>query len=283
MKVVSPTAPTRSVWVGRLWALLPVLSFGVLAPAPIVHAAFKLKRPALWAYGAGYIAALVTFLALVGSAPEDSSGTPTGAMSDFGVAMFLLLIATATIHAFRLRPEVFPTDGADEVMNRRVRTAEAGARAVSSTVQDADPDAVTCRQMERSLDALARYVESYAASFPGDSHALVRKIIATAREAVAFASRNNRTDKELDALKAIVDDYLPSSINTYLALPPHFALTNRNAAGKTPAEEFETQIRVLAESAETTANSMYTGDATRLREQSIFLQSRFSKSELDLD
>jgi hypothetical protein len=42
-----------------LWALLPVLSFGQLAPIPIIHAAIRLRTWTLWAASALYTAATI--------------------------------------------------------------------------------------------------------------------------------------------------------------------------------------------------------------------------------
>ena len=42
-----------------VWALLPVLSLGQLAPIPIIHAAVKLRTWALWAASALYTAATI--------------------------------------------------------------------------------------------------------------------------------------------------------------------------------------------------------------------------------
>jgi hypothetical protein len=72
-----------------LWALIPLLSLGLLAFVPFVHAAVRLKSAALWLAAAGYAALLVAFLAL---------NVP---------AILILLIVAASIHAFVLRERVF--------------------------------------------------------------------------------------------------------------------------------------------------------------------------------
>ncbi|TDW79569.1 caspase family protein [Kribbella sp. VKM Ac-2566] len=72
-----------------LWALIPLLSLGLLAFVPFVHAAVRLKNAALWLAAAGYAALLVAFLAL---------NVP---------AILILLIVAASIHAFVLRERVF--------------------------------------------------------------------------------------------------------------------------------------------------------------------------------
>jgi len=89
---VQPTAAQSS---GRreigsiLWALIPLLSLGLLAFVPFVHAAMRLKNAALWLAAAGYVALLIAFFAL---------NIP---------AILILVIVAATIHAFVLRERVF--------------------------------------------------------------------------------------------------------------------------------------------------------------------------------
>ncbi|MFB6723861.1 caspase domain-containing protein [Kribbella sp. NPDC056345] len=97
-KPASPPAPTEPVAaqpsVGRgigsiLWALIPLLSLGLLAFVPFIHAAVRLRNNALWLAAAGYVALLVAFLSLNIS------------------VILILLIGAATIHAFVLRERVF--------------------------------------------------------------------------------------------------------------------------------------------------------------------------------
>jgi hypothetical protein len=58
---VVPPGPTRR-WLGVgtiLWALIPALSLGFLAPVPFIHAAVRLKQRRLWAVTAGYAVGVV--------------------------------------------------------------------------------------------------------------------------------------------------------------------------------------------------------------------------------
>ena len=91
-----------------VWAFLPTLSFGYLAPIPIIHAAVKLRTWTLWAASALYIAAEI----LVWSAtmtvtdgpvePADVSDPP-----GWAAALLLGLMVVPTAHALALRRRVF--------------------------------------------------------------------------------------------------------------------------------------------------------------------------------
>jgi hypothetical protein len=87
---------------------------------------------------------------------------------------------------------------------------------------------------------------------------------------------------ELITLAAVIRDYLPTSIDAYLALPPDFLASHRNAEGETPAEELSTQLRIMEKGVTELAQAIYSGDAQRLSVQGRFLEAKFSSSDLDL-
>jgi hypothetical protein len=87
---------------------------------------------------------------------------------------------------------------------------------------------------------------------------------------------------ELTTLAAVIRDYLPTSVDAFLALPPEFLRTHRNAEGQTPAEELHAQLLVMEKGVSELAQAIYSGDAQRLSIQGRFLDARFSSSDLDL-
>jgi hypothetical protein len=87
---------------------------------------------------------------------------------------------------------------------------------------------------------------------------------------------------ELATLAAVIRDYLPTSVDAFLALPPEFLRTHRNAEGQTPAEELHAQLLVMEKGVSELAQAIYSGDAQRLSIQGRFLDARFSSSDLDL-
>lgn len=94
--VVKPDVDRRTTAseVGSVfWALIPLLSLGLLAPAPILHAATRLKSRALGLIAAGYV--LVWLMMFV------------VAQSNLAPVLLTVLIVGGTTHAFALRHRVF--------------------------------------------------------------------------------------------------------------------------------------------------------------------------------
>jgi Protein of unknown function (DUF2510)/Helix-hairpin-helix motif len=99
--VVPPGPTRRRLRVGPiLWALIPALSLGLLAPVPFAHAAVRLKQRRLWAVTTAY--AIGSLGWLVGVA------TPEGGWGDllFGIVV-IALVVVGTTHALVLRGRVF--------------------------------------------------------------------------------------------------------------------------------------------------------------------------------
>jgi hypothetical protein len=129
---VVPDGPTRSqLGVGTiLWALIPALSLGFLAPVPFAHAAIRLKQPRLWAATAVY--ALGLLVALVFSAgPEGGRGDAV-----LVPVVFALMIA-GTVHAFALRGRVFAPRATDPAITAALAARQRREEARAIATRDA--------------------------------------------------------------------------------------------------------------------------------------------------
>jgi cytochrome c biogenesis factor len=83
-----------------LWALLPLLSLGLLAPVPFAVAAVRLRQRRMWLVTAAY--AIGSALLIVGAV------SPQGGRGDTLIGMVILVLMVAgTTHAFLLRSRVF--------------------------------------------------------------------------------------------------------------------------------------------------------------------------------
>ena len=87
---------------------------------------------------------------------------------------------------------------------------------------------------------------------------------------------------EMITLASVIRDYLPTSVEAYLALPPEFLASHRNPEGETPAEELRSQLSIMEKGVTELAQAIYSGDAQRLSIQGRFLDAKFSSSDLDL-
>ncbi len=96
---------------GRWYYVITWVSLGLLAAVPFFHAAAHLNRPALHKTGAGFAAASVVGMVLIGIAPTDEAGDPTGWLSNVGAVLLLAVMILATTQHVGLRREVYPRPG----------------------------------------------------------------------------------------------------------------------------------------------------------------------------
>lgn len=142
------------------------------------------------------------------------------------------------------------------------------------------PDPVA--ELERRLDDIVRRVKRAGGTMPEGGVPAARDVEDVLRPLLRYLSANPPTAAELIPVQAMVTDYLPSTLDTFLALPPQFAATHRGRNGRTPAEDLLEQLRLLAEGATETATAIYAGDAQKLSDQGRFLATKFTRSDLDL-
>jgi hypothetical protein len=136
--------------------------------------------------------------------------------------------------------------------------------------------------LEQQLTELVRRVNRAGGTMPEGGVPAVREVEDVLRPLLRYLRSNPPTAEELITVGAMVTDYLPSTVNAFLALPPQFAATHRSRTGRTPAEELLEQLRLLAEGAQEYATAIYAGDAQELTNQGRFLATKFTRSDLDL-
>lgn len=248
-------------------AAMPAYTFGLLTPVPFLFAAVKLQIRKLWLIVAAYGAAWVAILVLGGITPQHSALNAV-----FGF-VFIGLAVAATTHAFVLRRSMPPSPRTQSVI---------GGQQPPESALVSDPTQAVCAQLQAALSSLKYLVATHAELFPPTCIQLLNETVAHMERVVAHVARGGHADAELSSVQAILTDYLPTSVSTYLRLPTEYAVSQRNPDGRTPADELELQLRLLRDSAKEAAGSLYRGDALRLEEQSAFLKSKFGKSELDL-
>jgi hypothetical protein len=150
----------------------------------------------------------------------------------------------------------------------------------------ADPaDEITA--LREALRVLVRRVNASAGRLPTGAVPEIRDIGDRLGELLDHEHRvtgagGGADSYEMVTLAAVIGDYLPTSIDTYLALPPAFLESHRNAEGETPAEELLGQLRLMEKGVSELAKAIYSGDAQRLSVQGRFLDAKFSASDLDL-
>lgn len=137
-------------------------------------------------------------------------------------------------------------------------------------------------ELSRRLTEIVRQTNRAGGKMPEGGVPGVRAIEDRLRPLLTYLAANPPTEEELIPVRGTVTDYLPTTLDTFLALPTEFARTHRNRAGRSPAEELVEQLALLESGVVEYAQSIYAGDAQRLSNQGRFLQTKFGKTDLTL-
>lgn len=154
----------------------------------------------------------------------------------------------------------------------------------SGPVADPPPGAPADEVAELAgrLTSLVRTVNRNGGKMPEGGVPGVRAIEDVLRPLLTYLAANPPTEEELIPVRATLTDYLPTTLEVFLALPKNFAHTHRNRSGRTPAEELVEQLHLLQAGVVEYAQSIYAGDAQQLSNQGRFLQTKFGKTDLTL-
>jgi predicted oxidoreductase len=138
------------------------------------------------------------------------------------------------------------------------------------------PDALRLRLWE-----LVQFINRSAGKLPVEAVVVARQITDRVREVIETSN-----DRDLDVyavvqINGIVGDYLPTTLRTYLNLDP--GLTERvGSSGRTPRAALREQLDSLRSAAEELLNATQAHDVDALFTQGNFLQTKFTRSDLDL-
>ncbi|MDT4894840.1 MAG: hypothetical protein QOE97_3875 [Pseudonocardiales bacterium] len=156
------------------------------------------------------------------------------------------------------------------------RRAQGASPIPPSEPEDA-PEALT-----RRLRDLVVFVNARSGAMPAEAVVAARRVTDVARELLDDAAKDPTSDVHLIiAVGGIVDDYLPTTLNSYLALDPAIVDTPRPAGG-TPSEHLVEQLDGLWLAGLDVLAAAQSRDVDRLVTQGNFLRTKFSGSDLDL-
>ena len=149
------------------------------------------------------------------------------------------------------------------------------------------PPAHDPASLRDSLASLVRRVNRNAGRLPVGAVPEIREVADRLFELLDHAERVTATGGGIDTyamttIASTVTDYLPTSVESFLTLPESFLEAHVNDDGQTPAEELLEHLELMEKGVEDLANAIYSGDAQRLEIQGRFLDTKFSKSDLDL-
>ena len=131
------------------------------------------------------------------------------------------------------------------------------------------------------LVALVALVNASAGRLPVESVVSALTVTDTLREVIDVADEDRLDVHALVALQGILDDYLPTTLRTFLSLDPTVTSVPR-PSGVTPRDSLLEQIDALWLAASDLLVATRARDADALLTQGSFLRTKFSGSDLDL-
>lgn len=143
-----------------------------------------------------------------------------------------------------------------------------------------DPDD-TPPALTSAIEQLNRVINRGAGRLPLTAVVGARRITDTLQQVVDTSTTRPLDVYALLSIRGIVSDYLPTTLRTYLSVDVALLDTVR-AAGLTPVESLLAQLDALQTSASATLVSVRQQDADALMTQGGFVQTKFSRSDLDL-
>jgi len=132
-----------------------------------------------------------------------------------------------------------------------------------------------------AIEQLNRAINRGAGGLPLTAVVGARRITDTLQQVVDTSTTRPLDVYALLSIRGIVSDYLPTTLRTYLSVDVALLDTVR-AAGLTPVESLLAQLDALQTSASATLVSVRQQDADALMTQGGFVQTKFSRSDLDL-
>lgn len=137
------------------------------------------------------------------------------------------------------------------------------------------------RALTSAIAQLNRVINQGAGRLPLTAVVGARRITDTLQQVVDTSTTRPLDVYALLSIRGIVSDYLPTTLRTYLSVDVALLDTVR-AAGLTPVESLLAQLDALQTSASATLVSVRQQDADALMTQGGFVQTKFSRSDLDL-
>jgi hypothetical protein len=133
-----------------------------------------------------------------------------------------------------------------------------------------------------TVDRLVAFINQNAGKLPGESVVAARRVTDAVREVIETSDDSGELDVyAIISVKGIVNDYLPTTLRTYLALDPQ-VLDVVRPTGRTAKQSLLDQINSLWTAAADVLSAARAKDADALVSQGNFLRTKFTGSDLDL-
>jgi hypothetical protein len=163
---------------------------------------------------------------------------------------------------------------------RRGRSEDVTTRPAPGSSQPADSDDSPAA-LRTALWRTVRFINASSGRLPAEAVVAARRITDTLAEIIDTSELRPLDVYVVISTKATMDDYLPTTLRSYLAVDPSLRERLR-ADGGTPAESLLDQLAVLQDSASAVLQAAHSQDVDVLISQGNFLRTKFSGSDLEL-
>jgi hypothetical protein len=164
---------------------------------------------------------------------------------------------------------------------RRVLAPPAPPAPTPAPVAEPEPDGDDPATLRGHLIRLNRFVNRNSGRLPGESVVTARRVTDVLREVIDTSDIRPLDIYAVISVKAMVQDYLPTTLRSFLALD-EAQLTVARPSGRTPIQSLQEQLESLLEAATSLLSAAQAQDADALLSQGSFLRTKFSRSDLDL-
>lgn len=163
---------------------------------------------------------------------------------------------------------------------RRVRAAVDSPAPTPPPAQAPD-EGDSPQALRRGMDDLISFINRNAGRLPGVAVVNARLVMDTLRETIDTSEIRPLDVYAVLAVRGILDDYLPTTLRSYLAVDTAL-LETALGSGRSPSQSLLEQLDALQTSATATLVAVRAQDADALLTQGSFLATKFSGSDLDL-
>jgi hypothetical protein len=131
----------------------------------------------------------------------------------------------------------------------------------------------------RALDGAVRMTSG---RLPSDIQVKVAEIRAEILDLLPRTTAFPVGSEDLYVIQRTATDYLPSTLNAYLALPEAYATNQVLRVGKTPLQLLREQLQLLDDRLDEITEAVHQQDSDRLEANGRFLEERFGQGSGDL-
>jgi hypothetical protein len=131
------------------------------------------------------------------------------------------------------------------------------------------------QEIRRALDHAYQMTHG---RLPADSQSRVARSRAEILDLLPHAAEFPPGSQDLFVLRRMALDYLPTTIDAYLALPAEYATGRVVQDGKTPLQVMNAQLGLLDAQMGEIAEAVHKRDSDRLLANGIFLEERFGRN-----